>query len=108
MEAEFSHLTDFVQKRASLANTAHESLLVPNEFVVRVKKGSGDLRSIKPTSLATQSSNGLSSTPNLQRSQSRMLHSEFLCPNACFAREAMTSSDVLNSGTSHLKSVGSL
>ena len=71
IEPEFSHLTDFVENRAAVANTAFGKLVGarPNEdkwFTQRARRESEDTHSVKVTTLATQGSNGTSTTPSSQ------------------------------------------
>ena len=72
IEPEFSHLTDFVKKRATVANTAFGKLVGtrPNEdkgFTQRARRKSDDAHSVKVTTLATQGSNGTLTIPSPQK-----------------------------------------
>ena len=79
VEPEFSHLTDFVEKRAALENTAFGKLVGtrPNEdkgFPKRARRKSDDVHSVKVTTLATQGSNGTSTIPSPQKALSSKQH----------------------------------
>ena len=79
IEPEFSHLTDFVEKRAAVANTAFGKLVGarPNEdkgFTQRARRKSEDTHSVKVTTLATQGLNGTSTTPSSQKALGSKQH----------------------------------
>ena len=79
IEPEFSHLTDFVEKRAAVANTAFGKLVGtrPNEdkgFPKRARRKSDDVHSVKVATLATQGSNGTSTIPSPQKALGSKQH----------------------------------
>ena len=75
IEPEFSHLTDFVEKRAAVANTAFGKLVGtrPNEdkgFTKRARR----CHSVKVATLETQGSNGTSTIPSPQKALGSKQH----------------------------------
>ena len=79
IEPEFSHLTDFVEKRAAVANTAFGKLVGarPNEEKVitqRARRKLDDAPAVKVTTLATQGSNGTWTIPSPQKALGSKQH----------------------------------
>ena len=85
IEPEFSHLTDFVEKRAAVANTAFGKLVGtrPNEdkgITQRARRKSDDAPAVKVTTLSTQGSNGTSSIPSPQKALGSKQHANKQAP----------------------------
>ena len=79
IEPEFTHLTDFVEKRAAVANTAFGKLVGtrPNEdkgIAQRARRKSDDAPAVKVTTLATQGLNGTSTIPSPPKANGSKQH----------------------------------